>query len=184
MPRRLSCDPSAEIFGGSVLALIKMMNYDEIVDVLEKHHLTEVDPDQWYPLQLTLDIISEVADRPNAPVNLVSLGMMAAELGIQRLPPEKLTLTVEEALRLYGDEIYPARHRGGDVGKIWVEHVDDSHCIVHAQVPYPADQVYGIMYGYARHFRPEGKSVVLEYDPDLPRHDEGGDETLIHVYIQ
>ncbi len=184
MPRRISFEPSAEIFGGSVLALIKMMQYDEIEDVLKKYHLTEVDPNQWYPLQLTLDIISEVADRPNAPVNLVSLGMTAAELGIQRLPPEKLNLTVEEALRMYGEEIYPARHRGGDVGKIWVEPVDATHCIIHARVPYPDDQIYGIMYGYARHFRPEGKSVALAFDPDKPRHDEGGDETLIHVYIR
>lgn len=183
MPRRLSFAPNVEIAGGSVLALITSINHPQLESILAKHGLTDVQADQWYPLQLTLDIIGEVAEGVNASENLVSIGMAAAELGIQRLPPEKLALSVEAILRAYGEEIYPSRHRGGDVGKIEVERVDETHLIIRARVPYPDEQIYGIMYGYARHFRPRGKHVFLSFD-ESARHDFGAPETIIYVAVE
>jgi hypothetical protein len=44
----------------------------------------------------------------------------------------------------------------------------------------PDDLEYGILYGFAKRFL-AGTQFTVWYDEDLPRMDQGGDQTVIHV---
>ncbi len=47
--------------------------------------------------------------------------------------------------------------------------------------PYPDDLVYGVVFGFARRLLPPDVYFTVYYDAALPRRDEGGIETVIHV---
>jgi hypothetical protein len=172
------CDPGIELVGQTVLSLTQNTQYESIKPLLEKYGLTEVDPQGWYSLQRVLDLLSEMSNEGNASANFVSIGMAAVEVGY--IPPEMQTLSLVEFLTAYG-KIYKMRHRGGAPGSVEVQTITDQHLKVILRIPYPDDVFYGIMYGYARRFRPKGTPFVVFYDEAAPRHDHGGEATIIHI---
>lgn len=184
MIRYLSFEPNVELTGRTVLAFITNIMHEDMAAILKKHDLDQIDPDSWYPLQHVLDILSELANGPNSTSNFVSIGMAAANLGIQGLPPAVQQLPLAEFFNQY-EKIYQTRHRGGDAGYMRVEQPDARHIIIRAHNPYPDDINYGVIYGYTRHFLGlAGKGFTLKYDDNTPRRDQGGDETIMHIHIE
>jgi hypothetical protein len=184
MPRYTAFDPATEFNGTNVMAFVTNMQHEDIAEILERHGLTKIDPDQWYPLQKVLDVMSDIADRAeNVSANFVSLGMAATLHGIETLPAEVKALPLMDFLMLYG-KIYPTRFRNGDPGTITATKVDDTHMVIDARIPMPDDTLYGVFYGLARHFRAEGQRFTLAYDETLPRHDTGGEFTRLHLYLR
>lgn len=177
-----SFDPNAELNGTTALAFIRSIQHDDIAEILEARGLAEVDPQAWYSLQRILDVLSDIASHENSTTNLVSVGIAAAQLGIDKLPPEMASATLEQVLLSY-PKIYQTRHRGGDAGEIEVEKVNDDRYILKMRLPYPDDVFYGVMYGYVRHFRPANKRFTLRYDPNSTRRDEGGEITIVFVEL-
>ncbi len=76
--RPFTCDPETELTGQTVLSLIKNINYQNIQAIIEKHGLTDIDPNAWYPLQDVLNVLREISDATNSTFNFVSIGMTAA----------------------------------------------------------------------------------------------------------
>lgn len=182
MPRYVSFEADTELNGNTALAFLKNIRHDNIVDILKKHGMDNIDPTAWYPLQSVLNIMNDIYESSDASTNFVSIGIAAAQLGIDNLPPQMANATLEQLLMAY-PAVYQQRHRGGDPGEIAVKKVDDSHYIITMRVPYPDDVFYGVMYGYVRHFCPQNKRFSLRYDPDLPRREDGGENTLVHVHL-
>lgn len=176
--RPFTCDPETELTGQTVLSLIKNINYQNIQAIIEKHGLTDIDPNAWYPLQDVLNVLKEISDATNSTFNFVSIGMTAAQLAY--IPPEMENYTLEQILRQYG-KIYQMRHRNGDFGSVVVEKPSENHLKIIMDTPYPDDIMYGVMYGYARRFLPPGTRAVVQYDDTQPRMAEGGDYTVVHV---
>lgn len=176
--RPYECDPNTELTGQTALALTQNINYQNIQAIIERHHMTQIDPQKWYPLQDLLDILKEIAVESNSTFNFVSIGMAAVEVG--HIPPEIAQLSLEEFLHQY-DKIYKMRHRHGDAGSITTEKVAPNHLRVTLKIPYPDDVFYGVIYAYARRFLPTGTRVVVKYDETQPRMAEGGPSTILHV---
>jgi len=176
--RRLTCDPNAETIGASVLSFIKNVRADEIQPYLKKYNLENPQPDQWYKLQDWLNVLNDMGRDGNLSSKLVAIGMEIYQT-IQ-LPPEVEKLSYEEILMGW-DTAYQAQHRGADVGGVEVEKIAKKHYKATINIPYPSDMVYGVAYGMARRFLPDGSGYVVEYDSEFPRWEDGGDSTVIHI---
>ncbi len=182
MGRFQSFDPKAELSGGTALAFLININHENIENILRAHHLENIDTERWYSLQSVLNVMSDISEGFDYGSNFVAIGLAAGELGIKMLPPSMANFTVEEFFIDY-EKTYLARHRNGDVGWVKTEKLDDSHFIIRTRTPYPDDVVYGVFYAYVRRFTPPGKRFVLRYDENAPRHDEGGEETILHITL-
>ena len=170
--------PDAEVFGGGMLAFIKSVNFQSFSKILEKHNLESIDPEKWYPQAVWLDAFTEIANNTNAIHNLVSIGMKIAESA--PLPPEVQQMPFIEMMMNF-NQSYLNNNRGKDIGGIETIIVDDNHIIMVDKTPYPDDFVYGAYYEFARRFLPFGTNFHVKYDDEVPRREQGGTETRVHI---
>jgi hypothetical protein len=178
-------EPGIEVSGVSAQALTSCIVHKEIEAILIRHNLNAIDVNAWYPLQDVLNVFNEFATMSNKSDYFVGIGMAVAENTVKGLPEQMPSLSLIQFLNGY-EQIYLTRQRcceEGDKGYLKPEQVDANHIVVRMRVPYPDDLFYGIMYGLARNFRPEGKGFTVKYDPDLPRREQGAAETVIHIRI-
>jgi hypothetical protein len=177
VPTFTSYDPDAKVIGQNALSFIQNVNSDDILPILKKYGLSQIDPGTWYPLQQWLNVLSEISEQNNAMFNMVAIGAAISETAI--LPPGAENLSLEQILFAIND-VYQMQHQG-NVGHIATEKVSDTHIKLTVCVPYPDDLEYGTTYGFVRRFLPSSDSFNVFYDADTLRHDEGGDCTVIHV---
>lgn len=182
MPRYVAFDAETELNGNTALAFLKNIRSTDITNILKKHAMDNIDPAAWYPLQNVLNVMNDIYESSDASTNFVSIGIAAAQLGIDSLPPQMASATLEQLLMAY-PAVYQQRHQGGDAGELSVKKMNDDHYVITMRVPYPDDVFYGVMYGYVRHFRPQDRRFSLRYDPDVPRREDGGEHTIIHVHL-
>ncbi len=179
MAKYTSFDPNAEIIGQNMMAFINCLQQGNIVPILDKYDLTNIEPDKWYPLQAWLDVLSDISEKGSAMFDFVSIGMAISESAV--LPPEVDKLPFE-VLILGLNDTYQMQHRNGDAGFLEVEKVEDKHIKITVNVPYPDDLEYGVAYGFARRFLPEGTVYNIKYDEEKTRREQGGeDDTVIHI---
>ncbi len=178
--KHYTCDPSMEVIGQTALALIINLNHDQMKDILAKHGLDQIDPEQWYPVQKVLDVFNDLTEQAGAMMNFVAVGKAAGELGAEHLPQEMAAMSLDEFLEAYA-RIWSLRHRNADPDDIKPEKVGDRHIKVTTKTPYPDDLLYGILWAYPRYFLTEGAGFVVKYDENVPRRDQGGAETIIHI---
>jgi len=183
MPRYESFDSQAEMTGRTVLSFVKSIMHEDITGILARHHLDNIEPDGWYPVQMLLDVLSEISEGTNTSSIFVSIGVAAAQIGLDAMPPAMKAISLEEFFSKY-DAIWKSRHRNGDGGSVRCEQVDENHLILHVKTPYPDDVFYGAMYAYARFFCPRDKTFSIAYDETLTPRDAGGDETVMHIRLQ
>ncbi len=172
--------PDHMMYGQNILAHERAIGSDRIHPLLEKHGLAQIDPQAWYPVQKWLDVLSDMADEGGAMFDFVSVGMKMVDNAI--FPPELEKLPLLEVLKMV-DKVYPMNNKGTDVGYVRCEVVNDKHVKMYVRVPAPDDEWYGIIYGYVRRFAPKGAHFTVHYDRDIPRRDQGGDVTIIHVLL-
>jgi hypothetical protein len=180
MAKYSSFDPNAEIIGQNVLGFLQCITSDQVLPYLKKHGLEHVEPDQWYPLQKWLDVLSDlsVAAEGGAMQNFVSIGMTIAETAIY--PPEYEAMPFEQKLAISND-IYQMQHRNGYVGEQHPELLGPGEIKLSIKSPYPDDLAYGVLWGQARRFLPRGSNFVIEYDDAIRRRDDGGEVTIYHI---
>ncbi len=183
MPRYQAFDPQVEMIGMTASGFIKSLMHDDITDILARHHLDNIDPQGWYPVQNLLDVMSEISEGSNTTTIFVSIGMAAVEMGLEAMPAAMKSLSIQEFFSKY-DAVWKSRHRNGDPGSAQYELVDENHIILRIKTPFPDDIFYGGMYAYARFFCPNGKTFSVAYDENIPRRDAGGDVTVIHIRLK
>jgi hypothetical protein len=178
-------DPVSEVIGQAMLGFIRCAKYGEIYPFLEKHGLTNIDPDRWYLVQTWLDVLSDLAEaRPNqAMSDFVSVGMAIAEVAPMS-PVYDDGMPFGDAMVASSGGGYLRGHRGGDVGGHSAKKIDDNHIIVTTRTPYPDDVVYGVLYGMARRYLPDDASFTVKYDTETLRRDHGGEVTIFHIAWQ
>lgn len=178
MTNYVSFDPNVEVIGANLRSFLENTHREDIQPMLEKHGLTEVQPDLWYRLQPWLDVLSEIAQRGGAMFDFVSIGMAVSETAM--LPPEVEKMSFADFMANL-DAFYQMQHRGGDAGSLKVTRVGPQHLRIDVCVPYPDDLEYGTAYGFAKRFLPPHTHFVVRYDDTVKRRDEGGDVTVIHI---
>ena len=165
MRKLVASTPKAELKGAVMNSLFLTIKYDEIAAILEKYDLEDLDPEQWYPQQLMLDVYRDIEERKfNVGENLVSIGMKIME--VAAFPPA--VDSVEKALP--GLLIaYNTDHRY-HTEKGWiVDVVRPGKAFMTADNPYPDDQHYGLLWALVRRFSPEGTQfTVTRIPPDDP----------------
>ncbi len=171
-------DSANQTSGAAMLSFIESINIDRIRPFLEKHGLTNIDPDKWYPLQQWLDVLSDISEQGGAMFDFVSIGMKIIETA--KFPPEFEALAFEQAVMAI-DDLYHANARGGDIGEYTVEQVGEKQIEVTCRIPFPDDVAYGQLYGMARRMLPKGSHPTVRYDEDIPRREKGGERTIMHV---
>lgn len=177
--RRINLPPGVETLGQNLRAFTDNLMHDESFHVAQKYGLVDLNPNEWYPAQSLLDFLYELLNSPNSSPNMVAIGM---EIGkIVPMPPEMSDPKLGDALMVW-DSLYQYLHRGGDVGKIMCQKVDNKHYKLLLTDIYPDDFSYGIIYGYARRFLPRGTKFTVYYDENTVCRDKGGNgPTIIHV---
>lgn len=173
-----TCEPGLELNGQTARSLLENLNQDLMRPFLDAHGLDEVDPDAWYPLQDVLNVMNDIEAAGNATGSFVAIGVKAAELS--PLPPEMEAMGFEQFMLIYAD-VYQQRHRNGYPGELVIESIDSNHILIHFNVPYPDDVMYGLIFGYARRLMSARGFFTVYYDEDVPTREQGGDETLIHA---
>ncbi len=176
MVRKLYCEPGTEVLGVNLHAFYNNLQASELKPVMEQHGVTEFKPMEWYDLQTLLDSINELIDAPNVSFNFVAIGMRIGEAA--PTPPEMNNPTFEDVLFAW-DGMYQQLHRGGEVGKIEIEKINNTHFKTTHTICYPDDMQYGVLYGFAKRFLPRGSHFVVEYETS--RDKDGAKAAVIHV---
>ncbi len=170
--------PGAEVSGAAMTAIFNHYRRDAVISSVKAHHMDDLDPESWYPVDEFINLLKEWMNRPNAMTNLVSVGMAI----IYHIEPgedfENLD-TVQKLLQL-GD-IHSAQHRKGSPGKYVVKQLDDKHIQYWENTVWPDDMVYGYLYGAAQRYLDHGTYFTLKYDDEHKRQDFGGDSTIFHL---
>lgn len=177
--RHLTAPDGVEVIGANMLSIIDNLQAEELQPILEKHDLTKVDPQAWYPVKKWLDAMNDMAKEPNLTNNYVAVGMRIAQNVV--LPPELQNATLPQILNMW-DAIYQMQHRGGDVGYVKIEQLSDtSYRTTHRHL-YPDDITYGVAYGFGTRFLPQETNFSVAYEDDNARLDSGdAQETVILV---
>ena len=176
--RVLTCDQKLELLGLNLRAFIDNLQADEINPVLEKYGLTQVEPMKWYSAAQWLSALNDLQQEVNMTSNLVAIGM---EIGRTSPMPPGSNPTLPEVLSIWNDALYQPLFRNGDPGTISLEKISDRHYVSIHKHLWPDDFSYGIAYGFARRFLPPKTAFRVAYDQNMPRMDEGGQSTRIHV---
>jgi len=177
--RTLTCPPTGEVLGVNIIAWVENLQSDETRPIMQKYELLNPVPDKWYPTHLLMDSLNEMAQQANVTSNYVAIGMQVGK--ICPMPPELTDPDVGQVLSVW-DSIYQSLHRSGDVGRICCEKMGDKDYKVTFTDLYPDDFSYGIMYGYAKRFLPQGTHFKVFYDPNVTPRDNGGTgATVIHL---
>jgi hypothetical protein len=177
--RTITVEPSTEIIGATVLSLVQNMTAADFAPLLSKYGFDKIDPDKWYPLQDFVDLLAELTQHPKLTLSLVAIGMSIAE--VAPMPPELVNAPFSKLVEGW-NEHYHASTRNGEVGdKTTIKVADRHYKIVHDQTIMPDDLEYGVLYGFAQRFLPPNTQFDVWFDEDVPRMDEGGDQTILHV---
>jgi len=169
-----------EIPGKILFELRDAVGADQILPFFEKHGMTNIDPNKWYPMQTMLNIYKDMSEAKSGTMfDFVSIGMQEATQAI--VPPEFAAMPLLQILQGVG-EVFKLNNRGTDFGSISIETLSDTHIKVTLRAVTPDDVWYGIFYGFVRRFAPQGTSFTVRYDQTLqPRRDMGGDVTVLDI---
>lgn len=166
MKKLVPSTPNAEVLGESILAYMNCLEQDQIVPILTKYGLVDVDAHAWYPLQKMLDVLRDIQNQPdNVSASMVSIGVKVME--IATLPPE--LNTVGAVLSALG-AVYHLHHRNVTEEGWSAKEIGPGHMHIIHDSPYPADVAYGIVWSTVRRFRPRSTNFTVtrieNNDPD------------------
>ncbi|HEX2621758.1 MAG TPA: hypothetical protein VHL11_16485 [Phototrophicaceae bacterium] len=170
MQKFKASSPNAETIGQLLLSFFHNLQYKDIEPVLTKYKLDHLEPAEWYPQQLGLDIFKEIAEGGiNVSDNLVAIGMKAAEYA--SFPPE--TDSIEKVLQSLGYR----GNRNTPPGEGVIPQVfGEGHALVTNNTPYPDDNMFGYLWGLLKRFVPPGVGFIVS---PMDSQKRSADEALI-----
>ena len=171
-------NPDHEVLGVLILSYRNSINQQNYHELYTQMGLDNVQPDQWYPFQRLLDVFNAIAERNDAMMDFVSIAMASA-IGAP-MPPEFDQMPFTQVMLAFNHSLEGV-NRGSDYGYTHVIEVEPNHMRINARYPAPDDSLYGGVYCYAKRFLPKGSHFTLRYDETIPRREEGGDVTVMHL---
>lgn len=175
-----SFNGNAQVIGQVLFAFAQNINVEEMLPILQKHDLVDLQEDKWYSVETIVKFFEDITAQTNAMFNLVSIGTKIAIYCI--VPPNIDVMPFSDFLEII-DTVYHMQHRG-DVGQLVTRKLSAQHYTVTSDTPYPDDFWYGIYYGWAKRLLPAETAITAWYDKVAPRQDQGGKHTTIHIEWQ
>lgn len=182
MIRRYVCEPSLEVSGPTTLSLVSNLASYSFQPLIEAHHLDQIDPDQWYPVQQVFDLFNALVEQNNENTQpFVAMGMKIAEQST--FPPEmqgKITI----AMILEGWQAhYQANHRGGTLPPVTTVKLADNHYQLHLRPDhlYPFDLVYRMAFGFCRLLLPDEVDFTVRYLEGHNPHETYSDSVIVDI---
>jgi hypothetical protein len=155
MSHAQSFDPNAKVLGAVILAVSQAINSDELIPILEKHQLTDIEPEKWYLAKTWFDTLNEVAANKNGAMNLVD-----AALRVSAMIPQAANDGTIKGAFITANETYMMNHLGY-IGEIHVDSSNEREITISAHSPYPDDYLYGAFYGHARRHAHTGEDLRI-----------------------
>jgi hypothetical protein len=148
-------------FGNSALA-------DELAAILQKYGMHEITAGEWYPQQLALDVLREMASDSRDSLALVSVGVKVIDTAV--FPPVD---SFEAALEMF-TSVHMMNHRNLPANEcIETRRVSDRHVQVINRTPYPDDLIYGYVHSIVSRFKAAGTRPTVKYAyPDRVNSDD------------
>jgi hypothetical protein len=156
-----------------------------IEPLLAKYGLTEIQPDQWYPLQTWLEVLSDIARQAGDYASMLTFVNIGQKVALNVRIPQELEELVKqigiiEFMFRFGPSTYYRDHQG-QVGTYTIEKINPKHIKCILNTPYPPDFWYGIISGFGRLYAP---SFVAQYEDINMRHSESGQTIIIHLIVE
>jgi hypothetical protein len=141
-----------------------------LLGLLAQEGITNLDPDQWYDLNIALAFYKQAAN-DFGPNTIFDLGKAIPEFAI--FPPNIDSL--DAALNSI-DVAYNMNHRNGYIGfyKVVSHDLEEKKVVMQCYNPYPCDFDRGLLTAMSRKFQ-SGIRVVV--DESKPTKKAGGDES-------
>jgi hypothetical protein len=153
-------DSQLEVNGAYLLGIINSMNEEDVKPFRERHGLTEIDPNKWYPASQVVNFYHDIANAPNGMFNLVAVGINVTQQ--IEYPPHVKTLA--DALAV-AQQMHHAAWRGGKPSELIVEMPSERHArLTFHNLPLPPDLVYGICFGLVKRFSPPDTHFYVTQD--------------------
>lgn len=180
-----SFDPEAKVIGQAMLGFSAVVEAKEMVPLLIKHGLTDVQPDQWYPLQKWLDLLTDLSQTPDKMSTMLIFIDIGSKVANNIFLPEEVLAFIRQngfvAFMVASASATYYRDHQGYVGKHQVEKISANHFKMTLQTPYPPDFWYGLCHGLAARFCP---LYVVHYE-DIAMHSAAPGETVIlHTIVE
>ncbi len=179
MAQFIAHDPNVEVVGAVILSAIAHLKSD-VVPLLEKHGINDVQSDRWYPQQAFLDVLRDIQEGwsfGSSTVDLMSIGMRIPDNAVW---PDDVN-SVEEALDSI-EMAYQLNHRGGDIGHYKIEFAEPHHIRIVCDNPYPSDFDYGIIYRTVKKFSPKGQTFQVQR-ADSPSRLKGDEICIYDIFF-
>ncbi len=176
MKKYQASTPEALVIGAALQAYENAILYEDFRPILEEYGLTEIDPETWYPQQLTLDIQRKIKSMPNGQQMLVSIGMKIIDSAV--FPPMD---SLEQAVEAFAAS-YPMNFKHqAEEDVIRAQFVEEGRIEVYNCSPHSDEMVYGYVYALARRFAPDDKVPVVKFE-DVRKIDSDDDMRIIVTY--
>jgi len=166
--------PDAKISGHAMQALVMSIMFDEIikpfmVEVLSRHGHDSIDinVEEWYSLQMYLELMKLLREKSTDTLVLVSIGVKVIEAAI--LPPE--IDSIAKGMQMLMDTHHLNLRNIPDYDRYRDLVIDDRKVTVVEQTCFPHDIMYGYIYGLANRFKPAGSTLLVQrfyLDPEDP----------------
>jgi hypothetical protein len=167
--KHIAPSPEAELRGQLLIGLKLSADSEAMVSILEKHGLTNIDPNQWYPMQAMLNVENDIyASNDNISKKLVSLGIQFAQEWVFAPDVE----TIFDALHIQIQLINQMFRNVPDEHGITLQDVSKKHLRMFANIPYADDSIYGAFWGTVNRFKPKDSlfTVRIIDNPDPENH--------------
>jgi len=152
--------PQAEVIGQTMISFVDNLEAKTIQPILEKHGITQIDADKWYPHQLWMDILKDMEETlgGQATSAFVAFGRQVVKNAV--MPPQ--IQTIPDALNAL-HAIHHANLRNVPEEEGYsIEVKGEKHYIVYHNTPNPDDAIYGFLWGMAARFKGEGEQFVVK----------------------
>lgn len=166
-------DPDASVLGRVMVGILNSLEHEAVLQVLNTYHLATVDPDSWYPMQMWGRVLRALTPQ----CEMVHLGRTL--ITHLPLPAEVKRLSLPDALYRF-DDLYHKTHQGS-VGHFDVQMLNERHALLEANVPYPDDMIYGMLWQLCQRCLPPATPFNVSYDRRTPPRKQGGQVTRLHV---
>lgn len=154
--------PKIEVSGRSILSTFEAMEHGKEFreEVLDRHFLTKIKPEGWYPIQTWLNVFNEFYEQLGEHT-IYLIGRAIPRTA--KFPPQIQTL--KDALSSL-DIAYHDNHRGGEIGhyNLISFDPDNRRAVMECLTPYPCSLEKGILMELLINFKPRDS---FKYDVSL-----------------
>jgi hypothetical protein len=179
-----AASPRMEIIGGMIVSVWAAFpdSFQKLLKgVLQKHGVADINPQEWYLLQPTLDALKEIEGKYGH-----SIMSQVGEQAASRAPFPPGVESFKDCIAGLNVAI-KNMHRGGSPGGYAVEEEPGEGYIryrVTASTPFPCSLTRGYLEALARRFAPsDATDIITTHDETLPCRRNGADTCTYVISI-